>query len=103
MTEQPHRCNEHEAGKTLADGEGQGDLEGCSPWGYKELDTTEQLNNRNNKSPIKRMNTGFGVQSPSSSSKNQDTPGRSCPPEDLHILVSKTQIILSFQGTGKNK
>ena len=27
------------------DGEGQGSLACCSPWGYKELDTTEQLNN----------------------------------------------------------
>ena len=25
-------------------GEGQGSLAYCSPWGYKELDTTEQLN-----------------------------------------------------------
>ena len=26
------------------DGEGQGNLVCCSPWGHKELDTTEQLN-----------------------------------------------------------
>ena len=25
-------------------GEGQGDLECCSPWGCKESDTTEQMN-----------------------------------------------------------
>ena len=25
-------------------GDGQGSLECCSPWGHKELDTTEQLN-----------------------------------------------------------
>ena len=29
----------------LGDGEGQGSLACCSPWGHKELDTTEQLNN----------------------------------------------------------
>ena len=103
MAEQPHRCNKHEVGQTPADGEGQGGLEGCSPWGCKELDTTERLNNSNNKSPIKRMNTGFGVQSPSSSSRNQVSLGRRCSPEDLYILVSETQIVLSFQGTGKNK
>ena len=28
-------------------GEGQGGLVFCSPWGCKELDTTEQLNNKN--------------------------------------------------------
>ena len=31
--------------QTLGDGEGQGCLACCSPWGCKELDTTEQLNN----------------------------------------------------------
>ena len=29
------------------DGEGQGSLACCSPWGHKELDTTEQMNNNN--------------------------------------------------------
>ena len=28
----------------MGDGEGQGNLACCSPWGRKELDTTEQLN-----------------------------------------------------------
>ena len=28
------------------DGEGQGSLACCSPWGHKESDTTEQLNNK---------------------------------------------------------
>ena len=34
-----HRCNEHELGKTPRDGEGQGGLPCCSPWGRKELST----------------------------------------------------------------
>ena len=29
------------------DGEGQGSLACCSPWGHNELDTTEQMNNNN--------------------------------------------------------
>ena len=33
----------------LGDGEGQGSLACCSPWGCKESDTTEWLNNNNNK------------------------------------------------------
>ena len=37
-------CNGHEPGQTLGDGEGQGGLARCSPWGRKELDTTERLN-----------------------------------------------------------
>ena len=31
--------------QTPGDGEGQGSLVCCSPWGCKELDTTERLNN----------------------------------------------------------
>ena len=40
-----HRLNGHEFKQTLGDGEGQGSLGCCSPWGRKELDTTEQLKN----------------------------------------------------------
>ena len=39
-----HRLDEYEFGWTLGVGDGQGNLEYCSPWGRKELDTTEQLN-----------------------------------------------------------
>ena len=35
-----HQCNGHELGQTLGDGEGQGALAYCSPWGHKELDMT---------------------------------------------------------------
>ena len=42
-----HQCNEHELGKILADGEGQGGLVCCSRWGCKESDMTGQLNNYN--------------------------------------------------------
>ena len=35
-----HQCNGYELGQTLGDGEGQGGLVHCSPWGCKELDTT---------------------------------------------------------------
>ena len=41
-----HQLNGHEFEQALGDGEGQGSLAGCSPWGHKELDMTEQLNNR---------------------------------------------------------
>ena len=33
--------NRHEFEQTLGDGEGQGNLVSCSPWGHKESDTTE--------------------------------------------------------------
>ena len=37
--------NGNEFGQDLGDGEGQGILACYSPWGYKELDMTEQMNN----------------------------------------------------------
>ena len=43
-----HQLNGYESEQTLGDSEGQGSLVCCSPWGLKELDTTERLNNNNN-------------------------------------------------------
>ena len=42
-----HRLNEHEFEQALGDREGQGSLACCSPWGHKEPDITERLNNNN--------------------------------------------------------
>ena len=43
-----HQINGHEFEQAPGDGDGQGSLACCSPWGHKELDTTEQLNNDDN-------------------------------------------------------
>ena len=40
-----HQLNGHEFEQTPEDCEGQGSLACCSPWGHKESDMTEQLNN----------------------------------------------------------
>ena len=45
------RLNGHEFEQTQGDSAAKGSLECCSPWGCKESDTTEQLNN--NKSAFK--------------------------------------------------
>ena len=42
-----HQFNGYEFEQTSGDGDGQGDLAAWSPWGHKELDTTERLNNNN--------------------------------------------------------
>ena len=39
-----HQLNGHEFEQTPGVGDGQGGLACCSPWGCKELDTTERLN-----------------------------------------------------------
>ena len=40
-----HRLNEHEFEEAPGVGESQESLSCCSPWGHKESDMTEQLNN----------------------------------------------------------
>ena len=42
-----HPLDGHEFEQALGDSEGQRRLACCSSWGCKELDTTEQLNNKN--------------------------------------------------------
>ena len=42
-----HRLNGHEFEQTPGYSEGQASLVCCSPWGCKESDTTQQLNNNN--------------------------------------------------------
>jgi len=42
-----HQFNGHELERVPGDGEGQGNLACSSPWGHKESDRTEQLNNDN--------------------------------------------------------
>ena len=40
-----HQLNGNKFEQTLRDCEGQGSLACCSPWGHKESDMTERLNN----------------------------------------------------------
>ena len=42
-----HQLKGHESEQDLDDGEGQGSLACCSPWGHKKLDMTELVNNSN--------------------------------------------------------
>jgi len=39
-----HQCDGHKLKQVLAVGDGQGSLECCSPWGFQDSDTSEQLN-----------------------------------------------------------
>ena len=42
-----HGLNGHESEQILGETDGQGSLVCYSPWGHKESDTTERLNNNN--------------------------------------------------------
>ena len=46
MVDWHHRLDGHEFEQSPGHGKGQGSLACCSPWGRKESDTTEQLNNK---------------------------------------------------------
>ena len=46
----------HEFEQAPGDGDGQGNLVCCSPWGHKEWDTTEWLNNNSNCQAIRKKN-----------------------------------------------
>ena len=46
MVEWHHLLNGHEFEQIPGDSEGWGSLACCSPWGCKELDTSEGLNNK---------------------------------------------------------
>ena len=58
-----HRLNRHEFEQALRNGEGQGSLACCSPWGHKEPDTTEWLNNKkySNKEDVSSTTTEVRV------------------------------------------
>ena len=51
-----HQLNGHELEQTLGESEGQGSLVCCSPWGCKESDMNEQLNNNISPCPVPRSN-----------------------------------------------
>jgi len=61
-----HQLNGHEFEQALGDGEGQGSLACCSPWGCKESDMTEWLNN---KLVLKHKKTGSALEGIGFSSK----------------------------------
>ena len=52
-----HQLDGQEYEQTLGDGEGQGRLACCSPWGRRELDTTERLNNGNSPASLDSKET----------------------------------------------
>ena len=53
-----HRLDGLEFEQTSEDSERQGSLVCCSPWGRKELDTTEQLNNNVHQQEDQYMHRG---------------------------------------------
>ena len=53
-----HRLNGHKSEQTLGHSEGQSSLMCCSPWGHKDSDVTERVNNNNNKLKITLEHSG---------------------------------------------
>ena len=62
-----HQLNGHEFEQAPGVGDGQGSLVCCSPWGHKESDTTEGLNEdteekRHESDHLRTPGTGVGAQ-----------------------------------------
>ena len=81
-----HRLNGHEFEQTPGDGEGQGNLVCCSPWGHKESDTTQQLNNNNNIPTLEVMEGKVKTQTKQSLQENFS------PHPYTHPVIPKTQL-----------
>ena len=62
MVGRHHRLNGFEFEQTLPDYEGQGSLVCCSPWGCKESDTTECLNNNKSNYYLVHLCGGYGAE-----------------------------------------
>ena len=97
-----HWLNGHEFEQAPGDGEGQGRLACYSPWGCKELDTTERLNN-NNKwegylvSTYYVQGTGFSAQEPYSLWERLSTDFRKYVKQGLwHILQREAKSLLNW-------
>ena len=69
MVRQHHPLNGHESKQTAGDSEGQGSLVCCSPGSCKGLDTTQRLNNNNDRCclawPLLSFLVSFMLPSPS--------------------------------------
>ena len=61
-----HRLNCHELEQASGDGERQGSLACCSPWGRKELDMTEWLKNNQKKKLLERTVLSRASEGPAS-------------------------------------
>ena len=60
------QCNRHELGQTLGGGEGQRGLACCGPWGCKEPDKTERVNENDLASTYASCLPSHGAPRPSS-------------------------------------
>ena len=56
-----HRLHGHGFEQTLGDGEGQGSLVCCGPWGHKQSDTTQRLNTSTQSLDVQIPQMGKGV------------------------------------------
>ena len=85
------QLNGHELEQILGDSEGQGSLACCSPWGCKESDTTEQLNNKQLNGPLGCSPLLVTTSSGSFLFKPLSLFGKWCPcPDILDELISST-------------
>ena len=91
-----HRLNGHESEHIPGDGDGQGGLACCSPWGRKGLDTTERLNCMVSEAEIvrctessERTQTGSVLRTPTFRRANRSSERSRDGPEAMHPQVGE--------------
>ena len=85
-----HQLDGHEFEQSLGVSDGQGSLAYCSPWGHKESDSTQQLNNNiwRNLSPLIYMFTFLRRIKPETMETFQ-----SCKPRDSCLIFPLETLI----------
>ena len=89
-----HQLNGHEFEQTHRENEGQGSLACCSPWGHKESDMTQQLNNDNHSEAAKGFQD-FAPQTPPVRNATLRAWWLSCP------ALSRGSQMVSFERAAK--
>ena len=88
MVGQHHLFNGREFEQAPGDGDGQGRLACYSPWGHKELDTTERLNSNNYPNGAKcsrKWEVGVGLSLKQTEGRKEELRGRGRDPDFLHL------------------
>ena len=90
-----HQLNGHEFEQTPGDGEEQGSLEHCSPWGQRESDTAYRLNNKNNgllENSIRQGHQQMSKKAPAPEGRKRLN-GKSCQPTKPVMEKSEKRLV----------
>ena len=97
-----HRLNGHEFEQAPGVDDGQGGLECCSPWGLKELDMSEQLDN-NNRRIIRECKSSFSLTSVTECFYTNDKVSTCLRELCIKLLMQRKVIVTTLMGEERLK